>query len=938
MYTLFVTLQIICVVLSFLTIHTIVNEKTSPEQKYLLLTAICVFLYCLGYALELLSTSTEAAIMSLKMQYTGASFVTLFYTIFLFRYCKVNLNRWIIRFFLAESILVLITVLTCEYNTIYYSSIQFTEEGLFPHLVLGHGFLYKFDNLKVCVSMFMSIGVTIYTYHKNKNEESHTCLHLLILSALTPLLIYILCVLGSTKYFDFVPIGLTLSTIIITIAISKQHLFDVISSAYEQVVETMDSALVVLDANKNYLNANPAAKSLFPILQTSIPGTFIEDIASLLKLDNEKQSMIQIEKHYYKIHFSPIINNEKLIGYTVLLVDITDTQKYLENLREMKLQADQANEAKSHFLANMSHEIRTPMNAVIGFSELILQEDVSADVRNYAKDIKTSSENLLTIINDILDISKIESGKLEITPVEYNTRSILNNVLQIISIPIQKKGLQLISHIDEELPATMYGDDIRIRQILINILNNAVKFTKEGSVSLTVTGSYHPKEQFQLRISISDTGIGIKSEDLPRIYRQFEQLNMKENRKIEGTGLGLTISKSFIEAMNGTLHVQSEYGKGTTFTILIPQEIIGTDKIKDLPIEEMKQPEEQDIDFIAPQAKILIVDDNEINRRVFDGYLKQFQIHADFAASGPDAIELVKKTIYDIVFLDQMMPVMDGVETLHHIRGIGEPYDKLPIIALTANAIIGTREMLLKEGFNEYVSKPVKLKTLGKVIRSFLPKESAVSQKQTIPESFSIEGIVVKEGLANCDEDMKQYVETLKIIRNFGPDTLNRIKALYEKKDYKNYTIEVHALKSNLASIGASNLSERAKVLEFAGREERYNEIDRDTELFFTDYKTLLDNISRYLESDSDTSQEKMTAKEFEYVQSIKDLIFYIKDGQTDKVPDLLDVLSFFDLAENITVSLELIRSLVESGDDESAIKEAKNILGGFHYDSTSID
>lgn len=414
-------------------------------------------------------------------------------------------------------------------------------------------------------------------------------------------------------------------------------------------------------------------------------------------------------------------------GYIVVVSDMTEHIATLQSLAKAKDEADSANRAKSAFLANMSHEIRTPMNAIIGFSELALTEELTPEVREYISDIESSSRTLLALINDILDISKIEAGKMEIVCEDYYLSRVIRDVQAIIMSQAQRKNLDFTVKIDPSLPCGYYGDNVRIREILINLLNNAVKYTNEGKIELEVRGLKREGDMLDIEFIVRDTGIGIKKEDVGKIFDKFSRADLKTNANVEGTGLGLAITKSYIELMGGNLYVESEYNVGSEFRAIFPQKVIDELSIDtDMGTKADVTNEFAIGNKIFNNAKILVVDDNAINRKVISKGLQHYNIECDLADSGKKAIEMCAEKEYNIVFMDQMMPIMDGIEAMNAIRDRYPYYKKGgdgKIVVLTANAINGVRKSLIDEGFDEYVGKPINYRMLENVLAKLLPKE-----------------------------------------------------------------------------------------------------------------------------------------------------------------------------------------------------------------------
>lgn len=521
-------------------------------------------------------------------------------------------------------------------------------------------------------------------------------------------------------------------------------------------------------------------------------------------------------------------------------------------LKEETARADAANHAKSDFLAKMSHEIRTPINAVIGMNEMILRESSETEIQKYAYDIKSAANTLLSIINEILDSSKIESGKLEIIPVNYEISSLFYDLYNMIDLKAKKKGLKLIFDIEPNIPTGYHGDDIRIRQILVNLLTNAVKYTNEGTVTMTVKAHINDNSA-TLHYSVKDTGIGIKEEDLGKLFAQFERIEETRNRHIEGTGLGMNIAMQLLLLMGSELKVQSEYGKGTEFYFDIEQDITNSQPLGDFyeKIKQVTTEHSYNTSFIAPGAKLLVVDDNEINRKVVRGLLRQTQIQVYEAASGKECIDMMEQQDFHIVFLDYMMPIMDGVQTLHKLKD-KNLCSSTPIIMLTANAVVGAKEQYLKEGFDDYLTKPIIPDKLDKMILKYLPDE-LVMEDDYIKEVQETDST---HNLPQLDEFDFDYAMSLLKNKEMLDKTLldfyNMLEHLPRKLDelydtigqeeaLELYRIEVHGLKSTAALVGAILLSKVARLLEVASA-------NKDVQRINVLHPVLLDEIERHKE------------------------------------------------------------------------------------------
>lgn len=525
---------------------------------------------------------------------------------------------------------------------------------------------------------------------------------------------------------------------------------------------------------------------------------------------------------------------------------------------------EEANQSKNAFIANISHEVRTPMNAILGFSELILQLDESEKVNEYAKEIKSASNNLLAIINDLLDISKIESGRMELVPVPYYLHYLFTDIESVMSIPAGKKGIEFRLKVNPELPSQLYGDIVRIRQVLTNLCNNAVKFTNEGYVELSATYTQGcGKEIFEkkyghdplvsledvitIEFRVKDSGIGIREEDLELIFDKFRQVDMRTNRNVEGSGLGLAICKQLVELMSGELSVESTYGEGTTFIVKIPQKVIDGNKLSNYLATHKQEEQKKKTYLYAPGARLLVVDDNPVNVKILKGLLIHYEIDADTALSGQEAVDKVKEHEYDMIFMDHMMPQMSGDEALDIIRRI-PGREKSVVVAVTANAIRGMRDEFIKMGFDDYLSKPVETSKIEEILKAHLPSNLFIhgekeDNKEQIELNVVIDGVDIDAGLIKSDNNVRDYVDILEIFTEYGPEKAKELESLVRAQDYTGYTIAVHSLKSVAANIGANQLCAMAQIHEMAGKQGQSAFIDQNYIKLKSMYETIVSNI-----------------------------------------------------------------------------------------------
>jgi signal transduction histidine kinase/CheY-like chemotaxis protein len=742
---------------------------------------------------------------------------------------------------------------------------------------------------------------------------------------------------------------------------------------------------------------------------------------------------------HYRINIAPMLNNKGSVEGTILLFsDLTE-------IMEAKEQSEQANKAKSVFLAQTSHEIRTPMNTIIGMSELALRANALDDVHEYIGGIKQAGLNLLAIINDILDISKIEAGTMEINSAPYSLASMLNDAIGMIHVKVIEKPVDFIADIDADLPGMLDGDETRMRQVLLNLLSNAVKYTHKGFIHLSVTSAsavlwedealspsevspseVSPSETkspntITVKFEVADSGIGIKEEDLPNMFRSFTRMDMKKNQGVEGTGLGLSITKSICRAMGGDVNVISEYGKGSVFTALIPQVIAGDEALAEVekpeekavlcydkqpicaesivrtlkglgvPVTLCADPEEffskiaegnypfvfagadfgekagevikrkelssslvllandgdltrrnalmigrpvytipvanvlnrlvgtesrkwQGGQFIAPDTRLLVVDDINTNLVVTAGLLAVYQCKVDTCTSGAESVSMVQREHYDIIFMDHMMPEMDGIEATRLIRELeGEYYKQVPIIALTANAIIGMKEMYLSQGFNDYLTKPVEISKLDDIMSVWIPKEKQLEKtavtgdktgskgKSVLADAFGIEGLDFKKGVDRYQENV--YMDVLRAYSMHTPALLEKLctlknggsgEGINSPEGLKEYTITVHGLKGSSSGICADEAARQGEDLEAASRKGDIKFIKANNDPLIEAVEIILDGLKGLFEHIAEQAGAKPRAAKPD-TEVLKELVDACKRYKSNAMEEALGKLEMYE-------------------------------------------
>ncbi len=1021
------------VIIPLVGIFVLMGKEQSKSSTNLMIANIGCLIMNGAYFLLLRTGKPADATMALKMEYLGNFLFYFFFIKFILSYMQIDVrHRWV-RIFTHVWMLFEVAVIAVVWD-------DTRREEMFAHHNLEEDsqFGYHFFNMqggivyKVRYGFLLGFLLVLIVYmilkrvhiRKQGGDEKHNLSHLIVAKfvIIIPLIMEIIFRFS----FEFVPVFSSIAVLLIILSVVEGDIFSVLDIGRGWVIENFDSVFMIADSSYGYLDANKFAKEQFEELADIHKGEKLSDRLRDLFL-SEKTEIVIGENHYEKF-IKELAVKDKVKGYCLIMLNVTKRYNIMEELKEAKQRAEEANESKSNFLSNMSHEIRTPMNAIVGMTEILLRSDLSDQDRGYLMNIKNSGASLLTIINDILDFSKIESGKLEILEEEYEPMSMLSDLSMIFLNRIGDKPVELIFDIDKNLPNKLYGDSLRIRQVIINIANNAIKFTAAGYVKLTIQmAPMAEQDMVNLNISIEDSGQGIKPEDLDKLFGSFQQVDTKKNRNKEGTGLGLAISKQLVETMGGQIGVRSEYGKGSEFYFHIPQRVIGDqiaatvreDAVQNNPVvvsghmkdgqilEQLKSLTEgyglkfvdcyearahkvkvdyffvdesvyrglkasieeyfvstgtelcvlqnpmreavwndqatvvnkplytlnfcqvinhettaafvetdNVMNFTAPQAQILIVDDNEMNLKVAKGLLQPLQMNIDTASSGKTALEMVQTKQYHIVFMDHMMPVMDGVETTQRMRALEDTYiQNMPIIALTANAVMGAREIFKEAGMNDFVAKPIELKDICSKIRAWLPHElivkmSAPAQQQLqIPAQMLpvIEGLDVMEGIKNCGS-LELFTNLLGDFYKLIDLKSTKIEKCLADGMIRDYTIEVHALKNTARMIGALELSEQFYQMEQCGNAGDVDTIFRETPAImelYRSYKPILEPYGKANEQD-----KKEVPKE-ELVKVLEQLNAAMDSFDLDGADAALAELEEYRLPEELGPYMEELRAYV---------------------------
>ncbi|MCI8699290.1 MAG: response regulator [Oscillospiraceae bacterium] len=854
-----ILLECLGICLTFVALILLLNGDGAREQKLLIFIMCGSLVQNVGYLLELTAPTVEAAVAAVTVENVGSAFVPLCYCWFTYTYCYAPPPKKLLRILGAVNFLVLPSVFF-NWNGLFYQQFEWlsTADG-FRYVSISYGPLYSLFMLtRIVIPYILSIHTLVRAVRQRSDRQISRQYKTILAISTLPVIALAAYVLKVFNVFDLTPVTLALSMSMVAIVVWSRRNYDFRHLAAEKVLESLGDGVISLDDHDRLVSYNRAAANIFSSLPAHKLGENIRVVEDFREemLNEDIPWSFSINGQNYECHSKQIVDeNGQKQGCVILILDMTDIKAYINEIKRVRRQAEKANIAKSEFLANMSHEIRTPMNAIIGLNDIIMEECTDSSIYAHAKDVQSAARNLLAIINDILDLSKVEAGKMELVYTDYHLKTVVGEVVGMMDMAASKRGLIMKYECDETLPCRYNGDEGRIKQILINILNNAIKFTKEGYVRAYVTGAPGASEDEELiTFRVEDTGCGIRQEDLNKIFEDFRQVDSKRNRSVEGTGLGLAIVKHLVELMGGSISVDSVYGQGTTVTITIPQKIVDRRSIAQVP--EVTQAElEGGEAFTAPGVKVLVVDDNVINRKVARGFLKNYAFDLDDAESGPEAIELVRQNRYDIIFMDHMMPMMDGIEAAEIIRrDCGENGAAPAMIALTANAMEGMREKFLDCGFQDFIAKPLDRRELGRLLARWVPEDRRQSRDggedeapALDPAAFQIQGIDMDTAMRYFTGDEAGFAELLELYHMDGRRKMELLGELADT-DLSRYRTEVHALKSAAANIGAMEVSGLARAQENAAAQGDTDFIARQLPCLLEAQQALLDRIGLFLE------------------------------------------------------------------------------------------
>lgn len=845
---------------------------------------------------------------------------------FMIRWKNIKIPQWVIHLLLVVNMGFYVMIATVDYHHLYYK-----DYWLAPSKANLNGYtleispapMYYVYMAFLLAEIMTTIGIIISSYCSQRSMPNKGKIHFLMIAAmLSPMLLLSLRILKILKGDDPTPLGILLSCIFMSIAVVKYGLFDPVKNAKNYIIDNLKEAVIVTDADHRFLFLNSMADKIITSINKEQGYSTDDKIYAFIQ---GSQDFFDWKDRHYQVEETVLKDNELIQGYMMTIVDVTKIIEQNHLMKRLVLQTEDANRAKTNFVSNMSHEIRTPMNSIVGITEILLRSRHSPKEQEYLLNIQSSGRVLLTIINDVLDCSKMEAGKMQLFDEPYDTCSLFHDLRISMENRIGHSGLELIYDIDQDIPCKLKGDMGRIRQVIINLVNNAIKYTEKGSVRFSVHVRQKNTDKVMLYYEVADTGIGIRKEDQKILFDAFQRVEMDRNRYVEGTGLGLTISQNLVNMMGGVIEVESEYGKGSRFFFTIEQTIIDPTPVSAVNYNGQKDnvtEKEAECLFIAPEAHILLVDDNELNLVVAKELLKPLRMQIDTAENGLQAVKMVRGSQYDLVLMDHMMPVMDGIEAAKAIRALPEDkYQKLPIIALTANAMVDARKEFLNAGMNGFVAKPIDFARICNQLKLWLPKDLVrdvpkeeakklladdLSDREIQPEDPQM-GFSFEEGVNHCGSKAA-LMKTIRIFYRTIDSKADKIEQCLKEGLISDYVVEVHALKSSALLIGAVPLSEAAKELEGYGKQGKTELLEEKTPDLLAMYRDFKDILKPYADKEEAARQE---ASNGEWCQALQQIHQCIEQFDLDGVDRIMEKLEEYQVPECIRESMDQLRVYV---------------------------
>ena len=930
--------------------------KSTREKKAGMSFLVMTLLLNIGYLFELMAVDRSAAFMSLQIEYAGLIFMGYFICLFFSYYAKRDVPQWVGVYTLIFDMLILVVTWTSNWHELIFKNVHYGLVDGRYELLYERGELYIFIILGCELAPLAMAVIMLISYMGTewvaRLRRQAVLMAFMLFTAFGLSAVFFMKI--SPFHYNFAGPASMLLADLFALRFWGNEGFHPETASMQTAFDNLREGVIILDGAMQLKSYNQAAKHIFPELEPSLVNHNIKRLYSIPLEIFEEYDKKEVEfgnRHYEVSRYEVRDSWSSIRGYVLILNDKTMECNYIAEISSGRKRAEvaeqealralgeakNANRIKTDFLTNISHEIRTPMNAIVGLAELIIEESRGRKVYDFACDIKNASTNLLAVINDILSLSKLETGQMTLEQEEYSTEQLLEETLHLAKLTASSRGLQLKRDISPKLPCQLVGDPMRVRQMISNFLDFGMKYTERGYVKLTVTHKWLNEKQVLMVFQFEDTGAGFTKEEADSLFDQFRRMDESKERNLESIGLGIAITKRFVDLMDGTVEVSSEPGEGTVFTVCFPQMVADIRSIEQQPWRKHDVMADIDRAFVVPGYRVLVVDDNKINLKVASGALSPYKFSVDEAKSGQQAIDLVKKNVYDLILMDHMMPEMDGIEATDHIRrDCGENGKRPIIIALSANAYNNAREMFLNSGFQDFIAKPIDKNELHQMLCKWIPQDQRQSVEGTEETQEKIAragraeifmtGVDVNAVMNTHTGGVEDYLELLELYYMDGAEKAGLLERLVREEDFKNYEIEVHGLKSASANIGAYEFSDLAKIHEFAAKEGDYQLIRDGLTKLLSEYNFLLHEIERVLktkgylkeEAENAGAEEDCMPPEETY-RRMSDILTDIENFRSKPAAQKTEEL----LSENIEKSakdcLKDVRNRLKMYDDDTA-------------------
>lgn len=730
-----VAIQILATLVCYTAVLVVaIQKKTSSYSNVIIITFLCGFVQNGGYILELTAKDVTQGITAVKAEYLGGAFEVCLLTFFMFKYCGHEFNKWLRTALIVEGMLVLVGVWSWEYTHMYYTAVDFVADAEIPHLVMQHGWLYYAYAITTVVELIACIFILVVSILKTNQEHMRYNYGILLLVVLIPFLGYIFTIVGILSGFDATPISCAFSIGVFAFAIARKRVFDVADAAGDLILANMDNAVIIKNTEDGYEYSNNRAKELFPVLNQYSRGNIIKDVELKKIFDKTRDNKVTINKKTYDVRINDVKVRDENIGTTIILFDVTESNKQIEQMKQLTEEAKYANKSKTAFLTSMSQEIRNPINIIMGMNEIMLRNYCTEETENYLVDIHNSGTTLLNLINDILDFSKIETGKIDFYQAKFDLKALVSSISSIYSFRSAEKGISFSHEIATGIPRYVIGDEGKVKQVFNNLLFNAVKYTDKGSVKLKLNFKYRSEDNIDLILAVEDTGTGISEKDQKNMLSEKIGQDRKNDYQNNTTALGLMNIKHIVELMGGIFNFKSELGKGSVFSVIIPLSI-STDSSDTLGEVTYKIDKANLLrtPFVCPKAEILAVDESEECLTIAAELLKETEAKVTTVKSGEECLKLVQEKHFDIIFMEDKMSGMDGITTYSRMKQMANKCSDTPVIMHTSAVSPEMKELYISKGFTEFLPKPATFEQIVTILYKRLPE--AIIEKTDTDEN-----------------------------------------------------------------------------------------------------------------------------------------------------------------------------------------------------------